>query len=87
MDGMQSSRNPLPSPHGSLTTSSTRFLVALPSVEKLRHSLEADRKRIESLMALPKSKTQNQQSSIVNPLSSPSQNLPLIHPKLCNFSF
>jgi predicted nuclease of restriction endonuclease-like (RecB) superfamily len=31
----------------------SRYLVALPSVEKLRHFLEADRERIESLMPPP----------------------------------
>jgi hypothetical protein len=31
----------------------SRYLVALPSVEKLRRFLEADRERIESLMAQP----------------------------------
>ena len=31
----------------------SRYLVALPSVEKLRSFLEADRERIESLMPPP----------------------------------
>ena len=35
-------------------TSSFRYLVALPSVEKLRRFLEADRERIESQMPPPK---------------------------------
>jgi hypothetical protein len=34
-------------------TSSSRYLVALPSVEKLRAFLEADRERIESQMPPP----------------------------------
>ena len=33
----------------------SRYLVALPSVEKLRRFLEADRERIESLMPPPSS--------------------------------
>lgn len=31
----------------------SRYLVALPSAEKLRHFLEADRERLESMMPAP----------------------------------
>jgi hypothetical protein len=34
----------------------SRYLVALPSVEKLRRFLEADRERIESQIAPPKAR-------------------------------
>jgi hypothetical protein len=34
----------------------SRYLVALPSVEKLRRFLEADRERIESQMPPPKAR-------------------------------
>jgi DUF1016 N-terminal domain len=42
---------PLITAHCPLITSSSRYLVALPSVEKLRRFLEADRERIQSHIA------------------------------------
>lgn len=47
---------PLVTVHCPLITSSSRYLVALPSVEILRRFLEADRERIESQMPPPKAR-------------------------------